>query len=81
MKKLVCDLLRPPSVVIFFSLSCAHPSCVEVIEIVIWVYSYPSFEEVIMVGLALCLVPLSEKVIVVWLRGLSLLSRGDYCCT
>ena len=80
MGKLVCGLLRPPSVIIFFALSCAHPSCVEVIEIVIWVYSYPSFEEVIVVGLTLCLVSLTE-VIVVWLRALSLLSRGDCCCT
>jgi len=28
----------------------------------------------------LCLVPLSEEVIIVWLRALSLLSRGDCWC-
>ena len=39
----------------------------------IWVCGYPSCEEVIVVGLALCLVPLSEEVIVVWLSALSLL--------
>ena len=73
MGKLVCDLLRPPSVVIFFALSCVHPSCVEVIEIVIWVCGYPSCEEVIEVGLALCLVPLSEEAIVVCLSVISFL--------
>ena len=73
MGKLVCGLLRPPSVIIFFALSCVHPSCVEVIEIVIWVCGYPSCEEVIVVGLALCLIPLSVEVIVVWLSALSLL--------
>ena len=28
---------------------CVHPSCVEVIEIVIWVCGYPSCEEVIVI--------------------------------
>ena len=73
MRKLVCGLLSPQSFVIFFALSCVHSSCVEVIEIVIWVCGYPSCEEVIVVGLALCLVPLSEEVIVVWLSAFSLL--------
>ena len=45
----------------------------KVIEIVIWVCGYPSCEAVIVVGLALCLVPLSEEVIVVWLSAISLL--------
>ena len=31
MRKLVCGLLRPPSVVNLFALSCGYPSCVEVI--------------------------------------------------
>jgi len=70
---LVRSLLRPLSVIIFFALSCVHLSCVEVIEIVIWVCDYPSCEEMIVVGLALCLIPLSEEVIVVWLSALSLL--------
>ena len=43
------------------------------IKIVIWVCGYPSCEEVIEVGLALCLVPLSVEVTVVWLSALSLL--------
>ena len=80
MGKLVCGLLRPPIVVIFFALSCVHPPCVEVIEIVIWVCGYPSCEEVIVVGLTLCLVPLSEEVIVVWLSAHPSKCRGDYCC-
>ena len=45
------------------------------IEIVIWVCRYPSCKEVIVVGLALCLVPLSEEVIVVWFSALSLLCK------
>ena len=44
---------------------CVHPSCVEVIEIVIWVYGYPSCEEVIVVE--------------VWLGALFLLCIGDCC--
>ena len=69
--KVACGLLRPPSVVFFLALSCVHPSCVEVImeefwfvgiplsveviEIVIGVCGYPSYEEVIFGVLALCL--------------------------
>jgi len=44
-----------------------------VIEKLICVCSYPSCEEVIVVGLALYLVPLSEEVIVIWLSAISLL--------
>jgi len=44
---------------------CFHPSCVEVIEIVIGFVTIPLSVEVIVVGLVLCLVPLSEEVIVV----------------
>ena len=62
--KVVCGLLRSPSVCNLFALG-VHPSCVEVIEIVIWVCCYPSCEEVIVVGFTLCLVPLSIEVIVV----------------
>ena len=38
----------------------------------ILVRCYPSCEEVIVVGLALCLVPFSEEVIIIWLSALSL---------
>ena len=49
------------------------PVLLSVEEVVILVYCYPSCEEVIVVGLALCLVPLSKEVIVVWLSVISLL--------
>ena len=31
MRKLVCGLLRPPSVIILFAMCLCYPSCVEVI--------------------------------------------------
>ena len=49
MRKLVCGLLRRPSVITLFALSCGYPSCVEVIV-----------EEFGLVG-----IPLSVEVIVV----------------
>ena len=36
MGKLVCGLLRPPSVVILFALYLCYPSCVEVIVEVVF---------------------------------------------
>ena len=73
MEKLVCGLLRPPSVVIFFALSLCYPSCVEVIVKVVFEFvAIPLSVEVIVVGLALCLVPLSVEVIFVGLSALSL---------
>ena len=62
MRKLVCGLLRPPNV---FGLSCVHPYCVEVIEIVIWVCCYPSCVEVIVVEFWLSALSLLCEVIVV----------------
>ena len=56
MKKLVCGLLRQPSVVILFALCLCYPSCVEVIV-----------KEFEFVG-----IPLSVEVIVVGVLALSL---------
>ena len=53
MRKLVCGLLRPPSVVILFAL--CYPSCVEVIIEEFEFVGIPLSVEVIVVGLALCL--------------------------
>ena len=46
--KVVCGLLRSPSVCNLFALG-VHPFCVEVIEVRLWVCCYPSYVEVIVV--------------------------------
>ena len=68
MGNIIYGLLRSPRLFVIFEIIkiltfsllwvWVHPSCVEVIEIVIWVCGYPSCEEVIVVGIALCLIPL-----------------------
>ena len=55
MRKLVCDLLRPPSVVILFALCLCYLSCVEVIVEEFEFVGIPLSVEVIVVGLTLCL--------------------------
>ena len=44
--KVVCGLLRSPSVCNLFALG-VHPSCVKVIEVKLWVCVHPSCVEVI----------------------------------
>ena len=58
---------------------CVHPSCIEVIEIVIWVYGYPSCEEVIAVGVGLVPYPSCVEVIVVWFCVHPSLCKGNCC--
>ena len=58
MRKLVCGLLRPPSVVNHFTLSCGYPSCVEVIVKEFGLVSIPLSVEGIVRVLALSLIPL-----------------------
>ena len=74
MGKLICGLLRPPSAVIFFALSCVHPSCVEVIVVEFGLMPYLSYVEVIMEDFWVCGHPTCVEVIVavVWLSVLSL---------
>ena len=84
MEKLVCGLLRSPRLFVVFEITkivtfsllwvCIHPSCVEVIEIVIWVYGYPSCVEVTVEEFWFVFIPPSIEVIVVefWLSASSL---------
>ena len=58
MRKLVCGLLRPPSIVTHFALSCGYPSCVEVIVKEFGLVGVPPSVEVIVGVLALSLIPL-----------------------
>ena len=52
MGKFVCGLLKPPSVVNHFALSCGYPSCVEVIVKEFGLVNIPLSVEVIVGVLA-----------------------------
>ena len=74
--RVVCGLWDHQVVIFLCFGFVSIPLSVE--EVVLWVCSYPSCEEVIVIGLVLYLVPLSEEVIVIWLSALSLLCRGCF---